>query len=161
MNITFNDIQQRRQLLRKKIMERRAELQECAQKLIQEYKASLCLPDDTWQDLNGVHHQYVMTGKTDNNGSFTPCSIAELQLNENRTLDFCIHTTVDTSVLSGGAGSIISVSLRKEKDRIYAAVGDPETLFIIATPREKEAFREVTNAIKQLILCSFIDPRLD
>lgn len=161
MNITFNEIQQRRQLLRKKIIERRAELQECAQKLLQEYKSSLCLPGDTWRDLNGTHHQYVMIGEAENDGDFNPCSTSELQLNENRTMGFCIHTTIDTSVLSGGDGSVVMVSLWKEKDRVYATVGDPETLFIIATPQEEGAFREVTDAIKRLILASFIDPRLD
>lgn len=161
MVITFNEIQQHRQLLRQKIMERRAELQECVQKLIQEYKSSLCLPGETWRDLTGASHQYVMVGGLADDGSFTPCSVAELQLNESRELLFYIHTTVDTSVLSGGAGCNVAVRLWKEKERIYAAVGDPETLFIIATPQEQGAFSEVTDAIKKLILSSFIDPRLD
>ncbi|MDK9356735.1 hypothetical protein [Lelliottia wanjuensis] len=161
MSITFNEIQQNRQIVQRKYQERRTWLQEEGWKLYQEYIVSLSLPSTTWKDSNGVERQYVSIGDMNDKGLFQPMPLAALSLTDDYKLKFKISTVVDDSPVTGGAHYLVSIAMWKADGRLHVNVGDGKVEVVVASPDETGAFYEVSNAIKELILSGFKDSRLD
>lgn len=158
MGITYSDIQQQRHLLQNKYDLRRSELQQHGFKLINEYRASLELDRNTWIDTSGAEHAYVRSGEIDDAGKFKAKPLAAFDLDRDYKLKFKISTAVDDV---SGSYYLVTAALWKEEGRLYVEVGAGGKVIIVATPSEDGAFYEVSSAIKQIIISSFTDPRLD
>ncbi len=161
MSITFEDIKRQRINLGKKYDLRKAELQKHGYKLINEYRNSLSLPSDTWRDSAGDEYSYVSVGDVNEKGEFHKKSLASFILSDDYVLKFKIATTVDDTPLTGGDLHAISISMWKTGGNLHVDVGNGQKELIISSPSEEDAFIEACSAIKQLIMISFTDSRLD
>ncbi|WP_426576700.1 hypothetical protein ACP179_20455 [Xenorhabdus stockiae] len=161
VSITFEDIKRQRINLGKKYDLRKAELQKHGYKLINEYRNSLSLPNDTWRDSEGDEYSYVSIGDVDEKGEFHKKSLASFRLSDEYELKFKIATTVDDEPLTGGDLYAVSISIWIKYDNLHVDVGNGQKELIISAPSEEDAFIEACSAIKQLIMMSFTDSRLD
>ncbi|PHM61184.1 hypothetical protein [Xenorhabdus ishibashii] len=161
MSITYEDIKKQRANLESKYRLRKAELQKYGHKLVHEYCASLSLTNSVWRDSEGDEYSYVSIGSVDEKGKFHKKPLESLSLSENYELKFKIATTVDDSPLTGGDLHAVSISMWIINGNLHVDVGGGQKEFIISSPSEEGVFIEVCSAIKQLIIMSFTDSRLD
>ncbi|MDU4241356.1 MAG: hypothetical protein E7I22_01090 [Bifidobacterium longum] len=161
MSITFEDIKRNRKALLDKRDNRKFELQELGRKLFHEYIDSLALPAKTWTDANKIEREYVTHGEMNEKGLFEQKALAAFHLDKDHRLKFRISTVVDDSSFNGGSYYLIPIALWKENGRLHVDIGDGKQTLMVSNPDEACAFYQVCAAIKQQILSSLIDPRLD
>ncbi|WP_147299034.1 hypothetical protein [Xenorhabdus cabanillasii] len=161
MSITYEDIKKQRTNLESKYRLRKAELQKYGHKLVHEYRDSLSLPNMVWRDSKGDEYSYISIGIVDEKGKFHKKPLESFTLNENYELKFKIATTVDDTPLTGGDLHAVSISMWVEDGNIHVDVGNGQKECIISSPAEDNAFIEACSAIKQLLMMSFTDSRLD
>ncbi|MEQ1964324.1 hypothetical protein ABLB69_14385 [Xenorhabdus khoisanae] len=161
MSITYEDIRIQRANLGNKYQLRKSTLINYGHKLVNEYQGSLSLPNNVWRDSSGEDRSYVSIGIVDEKGQFQKKPLAALTLNEDHKLEFKIATTVDDSPLAGGDLHAVSISMWIINGNLHVDVGNGQKEFIVSSPDEIGSFFEVCSAIKQLIMMSFIDSRLD
>jgi len=161
MSITYADIKRKCNELEMKRETRLDFLRRCANTLANEFKASLELPATTWRDASGVEHPYVRMGDINDKGDFDRKPTPGFRLDDNLALTFMLSTVIDDSPFTGGPHYLVTVSLKVIDGRLVVDLGRGKKQVIVSSPEEDGAYMEVCEAIKQLILMGFTDPRLD
>ena len=161
MKITHADIKKSQKTLSEKITARQNELQEVARQIFYNYVDSLALPAETWIDHNGMPRAYVTTGELNDKGLFQARPIAAFQMDKEYKLNFLISTVVDDSRTNGGPHYLISVSINKEAGAYNIDIGKSKRNVVIRDPEDVKEMSLVSDAIKEVILLGFTDPRLD
>ncbi|CDH26409.1 hypothetical protein [Xenorhabdus bovienii] len=161
MSITYEDIKKQRANLESKYRLRKANLQSNGIKLIKEYRDSLSLPNDVWRDSEGEDRGYISIGIFDDKGQFQEKVWPLLALDNDYKLKFKVATVVDDSPLTGGERHVVSISMWIIDGNLHVDVGSGQNEFIIPSPSEDNAFIEVCTAMKQLLMMSVTDSRLD
>lgn len=142
-----------------KTIARTTELQRAGQLLLKSYRESLSLPSDMFVDGNGNSRTYVMTGFRDGN-RFQTKSISAMELDD-LCLTFIISTVIDETSLTGIQYAHTRISIYKEVGAYHFQVGSRKKDFKIVSINASDAFFAVNEEIKNCVIESVYDPRLD
>ncbi len=161
MSITYADIQRKSVELEMKRETRQNFLRQCANSLANEFKKSLSLPSDTWKDASGVDHPYVRIGDINDKGTFERRPTAAFRLDDELALSFMISTVIDDAPYNGGPHYLVTVKLCVDGGRVVADIGRGKKQVIVYSPEVEGGYLDVCEAIKEVIMMGFTDPRLD
>lgn len=159
MTTTHAEIKQRYHESQKKIQERTADLHNAGQLLLKSYVESLSLPGDTFKDSKGFPRKFVTVGIR-SNGVFQPVNISSLHL-DNLSLAFYVSTIVDETSRSELEYAEVPISIKREAAAYTYLIGHNKKSFKVVTLNGCDTFSLINNEIKNCVIASFSDPRLD
>ncbi|MDE9447361.1 hypothetical protein KKJ04_17605 [Xenorhabdus bovienii] len=110
MTITYKDIRERKLDVEKERNARISPIFSAASALVNAYKESLELESNTWDNIQGISHEYVMIGIVNEKEEFQQTPLTEIKLTPENHLNFTISTVVDDSP-KGGDTVLVGVTL--------------------------------------------------
>ncbi len=155
MSITYKDIRQKKEELKKKREERIQTTQKAALKLVNEYKKSLSLENDSWKDIKNIDHPYVYVVINYNEDKYRAAKISEIELTYNYTLEFVIMTVIDDSA-RGGESIATNISVWVDDSGISVYVGQSGGRLVVID----DNWVEVCDSIKDDVYQKITDPYL-
>ncbi|MDE9552772.1 hypothetical protein [Xenorhabdus bovienii] len=153
MTITYKDIRERKLDIEKERNARISPIYSAASALVDEYKESLELGSDTWADIRGISHPYVVIGIVNEEGEFQKKPLTEIKLTPECRLNFTISTVTDDSP-EGGDTVLVGVTLFFDSNHVVNAKVGNQTIYI------RDDRTDVCNVIKGDVMRMIDNPEL-
>lgn len=161
MSIRYDDIRKQKTKLDEKYQRRWKLLQDLGYKLTSEFRGSLSLPSQTWFDNAGNEMPYVSIGIINEHGKFQKMPLASINLDDGLALNFKISTVIDDALLSGVPFHILTISMWCGNSTLIVDLASGKKKLLVSEPYDDLAFSEVCAAMKEIILSSVTDTRLE
>ncbi|WP_272694385.1 hypothetical protein [Providencia sp. PROV036] len=146
MTITYADIRKKKKEIDNKRITACINVIHQAVNLVCEYRESLGLPKETWDDIQGNANNYVMVGELFSDGVFKEKSLNDMPVKDYKTIEFDIATVVDDSP-RGGDFVIVHVILTVNEDNSTSVMLLPGSDFIsVIDGRWGEACNKIKDA---------------